>query len=109
MRASAELYAVAAHIYDTNDISVFFSEESHSSHLSGVLDAFLAYCYGEAFEYLFVYDVLNLLYFLGSHSGKVSEVKTEPVGRHIRTGLFNVSTKNGTKRFLKKVGSGVVP
>ena len=77
MSTAAEFNAVVTHAYDSDYITVLFTENSHSSKLLGFVDRHLFHFYREILIHLFVYDLLYLADFLSCHRLEVVEVKSQ--------------------------------
>ena len=108
MSTAAELDRIAIDIDHSDDITVFFSEQSHCSHCLCFFNALFGYCYRNGCQNLFVDRVFNLLQFFLCHRVKVRKIKTQTIRINLLTCLVNMVTQRIPQCLLEQVCAGMV-
>ena len=108
MSTTAKLGREIAHLNHTNLLTILFAKQRHSAGLLRFIQTHLL-CYNiQVLLNLLVYQLLNLLDLLRSHSGEMGKVETKSVRSNQGTSLLHMVTENDTQCLLQKVGCAVV-
>ena len=108
MCTTAELNRVISHIYNTDDVAVFLTEQSLCSGLSCFFDRHVLNDNRQRSGNAFIYHIFYFLQFFRCHCREMREIETKSLVVYIRSRLFYMCTKYGTECFLKQMGRTVV-
>ena len=93
MSTSAQFFGVISDSYYTDNIAVFFTEQSDSAFFCSIFDGHFSSIYIQEESDFIVYDFFNFCDLFCSHCFKVAEVKTCSAVILIRTLLFYMVSK----------------
>src|SRR5262249_17282182 len=94
MSAAAQLHAEVRYRHDTNPVAVFFPEERHRTGRNGFLGWPDLGLHRHIAINVLVDDVLDAFLFLRGHRLKMDEIEAQPIGRHERSFLLDVTAED---------------
>ena len=108
MSTTTEFYREIAHGYHTYLITVFLTEQCHSTCFLSFFDTHDLCGYRQCSLDLFIYQSLCFCNLFRSHCLEVCEIETQSGRIHQRTFLFYMSAENSLQGFLQQMGCTVV-
>ena len=108
MAAATELHGEARNSNHTDNLAIFFAEESHSTLLLSFLNGQLFNLYSLASKNFFIHKSFYLSQLLLGNLGEMGEVKAQSIGTNIATCLVNMAAQHLLQSSVQQMGCSVV-